>query len=214
MFCGKCGAKNADYAEFCTNCGAKVGKSNSENRVLIVADQDEKKKIGIITVTVVAIIVVVIAIIGFFLFGGRGYKSTIDKYVDAIYEADGEALLDLLPDKLVDYGMVEYAYERNSDDIDIMDELNEMLQAQVDSTDSYYGKGWEVSNEITDDEDIKGDDLDDIKRAYEAADIKVSAAKNVEVVVTVKGGETENSYTVDIALIKSGRSWYLDMFNL
>lgn len=214
MFCGKCGAKNADYAEFCTNCGAKVGKSNSENRVLIVADQDEKKKIGIITVAVVAIIVVVIAFIGFFLFGGRGYKSTIDKYVDAIYEADGEALLDLLPDKLVDYGMVEYAYERNSDDIDIMDELNEMLQAQVDSTDSYYGKGWEVSNEITDDEDIKGDDLDDIKRAYEVANIKVSAAKNVEVVVTVKGGETENSYTVDIALIKSGRSWYLDMFNL
>lgn len=206
--------KNADYAEFCTNCGAKVGKSNSENRVLIVADQDEKKKIGIITVAVVAIIVVVIAIIGFFLFGGRGYKSTIDKYEDAIYEADGEALLDLLPDKLVDYGMVEYAYERNSDDIDIMDELNEMLQAQVDSTDSYFGKGWEVSNEITDDEDIKGDDLDDIKRAYEVADIKVSAAKNVEVVVTVKGGETENSYTVDIALIKSGRSWYLDMFNL
>ena len=26
MFCGKCGAQNADNAEFCTNCGAKLKK--------------------------------------------------------------------------------------------------------------------------------------------------------------------------------------------
>lgn len=211
MFCGKCGVQNADNAEFCTNCGAKFKKNSSETEVFTAPDQNDKnKKIGIIAAIV---IVITIAIIGFLLFGGRSYKSTIDKYVDASVNADGKAILDLLPDKMIDYALAEDNLD--SDDFEeSIDDMNEQLQDQVDSLDSYLGEGWKISYEIINDEDVKGDDLADIKSAYEDADIKVSAAKSVEIEITVKGDETESSNTLDISLIKSGRSWYLDAMSM
>lgn len=84
----------------------------------------------------------------------------------------------------------------------------------MDSLDSYLGEGWEVSYEILDDVNVNGDDLEDIKDGYEDADIKVSAAKNVEIEVTVTAGETESSNTQDISLIKVGRSWYIDVMSM
>lgn len=211
MFCGKCGTQNADNAEFCANCGAKLKKSNNENRTITLPNQNNKnKKVGIIAVV---LLIVVVALIGIFLFGGRSYKSTIKKYIDATFDADGEAILDLLPDKMVDYALEEDG--KDSDDLDeIIDDLNEQLQDQLDSLDKYLGEGWKISYEITDDENIKGEDLEDIKEAYKDADIKVSAAKNAEVEITVKADETENSNTLDIALIKVGRAWYLDMMSM
>lgn len=214
MFCGKCGAQNADNAEFCTNCGAKLKKSSSEKKVLTVPNQNDKnKKIGIIAVSVIAIIIaIIIAVIGSVLLGGRSYKSTIDKYVDASFDANGEALLDLFPDKMLDRALAENNYD--SDDLKgVIEDINEQLQDQMDALDNYLGEGWKISYEITADEDVKGDELDDIKSAYEDVDIKVSAAKNIEVEISVKGDETE-SITLDVSLIKSGRSWYLDIMSM
>ena len=48
-------------------------------------------------------------------------------------------------------------------------------------------------------------------------DVKVSAAKTVEVEVNIHSDETETSNSMDISLIKVGRSWYIDinsMYNL
>ena len=93
-------------------------------------------------------------------------------------------------------------------------QTEELLQEQLDSLDSYLGEGWTTEYEILYTEDLKGDDLDAIKDSYEDADIKVSAAKTVEVEMTVKADETESSNTLEISLIKVGRSWYLDMMNM
>lgn len=211
MFCGKCGAQNADNAEFCTNCGAKLKKSSSEKKVLTVPDQNDKnKKIGIIAVSV---IVIIIAVIGSVLLGGRSYKATIEKFVDAEFKADAEAIFDLLPENMIVYALEQDGYD--SDDLDdLIDDANETLQDQLDSLDSYLGEGWKISYEILDTEDIKGDDLDDIKDAYEDADVKVSAAKDVEIEITAKADETESSNSLDISLIKVGRSWYLDVMSM
>lgn len=211
MFCGKCGAENANNAEFCKSCGAKLKKETNEKKTLTLTDQDDKnKRIGIIAVI---LLIIVVVLVGIFLFGGRSYKGTIKKYVNATFDADGEEILDLLPEKMIDYAMEEEG--QDSEDLDeIIDDMNEELQDQLDSLDEYLGEGWEISYEITDDENIKGDDLEDIKEAYEDADIKVSAAKEAEVEITVKADETENSNTLDIALIKVGRSWYLDIMSM
>ena len=60
--------------------------------------------------------------------------------------------------------------------------------------------------------DIKGDGLDDLKDAYEDADVKGSAGKEVE--ITVIADETESSNSLDVSLIKVGRSWYLDVMSM
>ena len=44
--------------------------------------------------------------------------------------------------------------------------------------------------------------------------MKVSAAKSVEVELTVTSDETESSNSLDVSLIKVGRSWYLDAMSM
>lgn len=211
MFCGKCGAQNADNAEFCTNCGAKLKKSAPTTSTVSVPNQNDKnRKVGMIAVAVAAVVVIILGVV---LFGGRGHKATVEKFVDAQFDADAEAIFDLMPEKMIDYALEQDGYD--SDDLDeLIDEMNESLQAQLDSLDSYLGEGWTISYEILDTEDIKGDDLDDIKDAYEDADVKVSAAKDVEIEITVKADETESSNSLDVSLIKVGRSWYLDVMSM
>lgn len=208
MFCGKCGAQNADNAEFCMNCGAKLKRNAPTTATVSVSNQNDKnRKVGMI---VVAVAVVVVIILGVVLFGGRSYKATVEKFMDAQSDANAEAIFDLMPEKMIDY-----ALEQDGKDLDdLIDAANETLQDQLDSLNSYLGEDWKISYEILDTEDIKGDDLDDIKDAYEDADVKVSAAKNVEIEITVKADETESSNSLDVSLIKVGRSWYIDVMSM
>lgn len=212
MFCGKCGAKNTDNVEFCTNCGAKLNKSTSTRTaaVSLVTQNEKNRKVGMIAV---AVIVVLVIILGVVLFGGRSYKATVKKFVDATFDADAKAIVDLMPEEIITYALEQEGYESGELN-DFIDEGDEALQEQLDSLNGYLGEGWKISYNITDEEDVKGDDLDDVKDAYEDVDIKVSSAKNVEIVITVSGDETESSNTLDISLIKIGRSWYLDMMSM
>lgn len=212
MFCGKCGAKNTDNVEFCTNCGAKLNKSTSTRTaaVSLVTQNEKNRKVGMIAV---AVIVVLVIILGVVLFGGRSYKATVKKFVDATFDADAKAIVDLMPEEIITYALEQEGYESGELN-DFIDEGDEALQEQLDSLNGYLGEGWKISYNITDEEDVKGEDLDDVKDAYEDVDIKVSSAKNVEIVITVSGDETESSNTLDISLIKIGRSWYLDMMSM
>lgn len=209
MFCGKCGVKNADNATFCTGCGAKLngGRVVKSSTPVVVKSNDKNRKVGMIAVAVISVIVIALIIA---LFGGRSYKATVEKFINAQFDADAEAIFELIPEKMIDCVLEEEGYD--DDELEeFIEEGNEELQDQLDYIERYLGKGWTVSYEILTVEDVIDDDLDDLKDDYEDIDIKVSAAKTVEVELTVKAGETENSNSLDISLIKVGRSWYLDL---
>lgn len=209
MFCGKCGTKNTDDATFCTGCGAKLnGEQVVKNSTPVAINPNDKnRKVGMIAVAVVAVIVIALIIS---LFGGRSYKATVEKFINAQFDADAEAIVELIPEKMIAYALEEEGYD--DDELDeFIEEGNEELQDQLDYIERYLGEDWTVSHEILTVEDVTGDDLDDLKDDYKDIDIKVSAAKTVEVELTVKAGETETSNSLDISLIKVGRSWYLDL---
>lgn len=209
MFCGKCGTKNADDAQFCTGCGAKLnGEQLVKNSTTVAVNSNDKnRKVGMIAVAVIAVVVIALIIA---LFGGRSYKATVEKFVNAQFDADAEAIFELIPEKMITYVLEEEGYD--DDELDeFIEEGNEELQDQLDDIERYLGEDWTVSHEILTVEDVTGDELDDLKDDYEDIDIKVSAAKTVEVELTVKAGETETSDSLDISLIKVGRSWYLDL---
>lgn len=209
MFCGKCGAKNADDATFCTECGAKLngGQMIRNSTPVVVNLNDKNRKVGMIAVGVIAVIVIALI---FTLFGGRSYKATIEKFVNAQFDADAEAIFELIPEKMIAYALEEEGYDEDELD-EFIEEGNEELQDQLDYIEGYLGEGWTVSHKILNVEDVTGDELDDLKDDYEDIDIKVSAAKTVEVELTVKAEETETSNSLDISLIKVDRSWYLDL---
>ena len=209
MFCGKCGVKNADDATFCTGCGAKLNEvqASFKTTTIVASSNDKNRKVGIIAVAVIAIVVIGIIIA---LFGGRSYKATVEKFVDAQFDADAEAIFELIPKEMIDYIWEEEGY--NDDEFDeFIKEGNEALQNQLDYIERYLGEDWDVTYTILNTEDVTGDDLDDLKDDYEDIDIKVSAAKVVEIELTVKAGETETSNSLDVSVIKVGRSWYLDL---
>lgn len=209
MFCGKCGVKNADNATFCAGCGAKLngGQTVKNSKPVVINSNDKNRKVGMIAVAVIAVIVIALIIS---LFGGRSYKSTVKKFVNAQFNADAEAILELIPEKMITYALEEEGYDDDERD-EFIEEGNEELQDQLDDIESYLGEDWTVSHEILTVEDVTGDELNDLKDDYEDIDIKVSAAKTVEVELTVKAGETETSNSLDISVIKVGRSWYLDL---
>lgn len=208
MFCGKCGTENAEGAKFCKACGAKLEKINLDNTVRIVPCENaqKNKKIGII-VSIAALAAVICIVIA--LFGGRSYKSIIKKYMAASLKADGKTIVNLIPDKMLDYAMEESGYDHEEFE-SLVDDIDEQLQEAVNSIDDYLGADWKASYEIIEDEEIKGDDLDDIKSEYEVADLKISAARKIEIEITVKGAEEEKKVSMSVPLIKCGNSWYLD----
>ena len=91
---------------------------------------------------------------------------------------------------------------------------NDSLKKQVDSLDQSLGDDWKLSYKMTNVEDVTDDDLDDLKSNYEDINVKVSAAKTVEVEFTLKGDETEVSNSLEISVIKVDRSWYLDLYTM
>lgn len=223
MFCGKCGTQNPDTAAFCKSCGARLNgqakpavkktvqssvKNQSQTkRPAPKHSHRQNKKVGLIA----AIVIAVVVLIGVFaLFGGRSYKATIKKYVNATYDVNAGAIFDLVPDDMMDYMLEDDGYDR--DDLeDLIEEANEELQNMIDQIERYVGEDWKLSYKIANAEKVTGDDLADLKKDYKKMGVKVSAAKTVKVELTVKYGETESSNTMNIPLIKVGRSWYLDV---
>lgn len=216
MFCGKCGTKNFDGAMFCKECGAPIGTAQKGSDKLAavpsysIRSSQRNRIVGIAAVGIVAVVVIVLL---FALLGGRSYKSTVTKFLDATFKADAKTILSLMPDDMVDYMLDDIGYDR-ADMNDVLDELSEELQDQIDYITRYFGDDWTVSYEILSAENISAKELRELKSDYEEYDVAVSAAKNVEVTVTVKAADMETSNTIKIPVVKVGRAWYLDVENL
>lgn len=222
MFCGKCGAKNPDEAAFCSACGAKLNEGQKvvggeaapveqmpvEQTPVTEEKNSKNKKVGIIAVAVIAIA----AIAGIFaLFGGKGYEAVAEDFVEAYYTADAAGIVELIPEKMVDYTLEDEGY----DSLDaFIEEGNETLEAQMYFVELYLGENLTVTSEILGVEDVSEDDLPVLKVDYEYYGIKVSEAKYVEIEYTVKGSEDEMTDTLEIPVIKIGSSWYLDVDNM
>lgn len=197
MLCKKCGTENPDGARYCSKCGKAL------NEKAAVKKGSEKEK-SIALCVVVAIILLV------YTLGGRSYKKTIDTFVTSQFAVDAQSIIELLPEKVVDKALEETGYNKT----ELVNEANDSLRKQVDYLDQSLGDDWKLSYEMTNVEDVTGDDLDDLKSNYEDINVKVSAAKTVEVEFTLKGDETEVSNSLEVSVIKVDRSWYLDLYTM
>lgn len=226
MFCGKCGTQNPETAAFCKRCGMRL-KDQAKPAVKPAAPKApvepqlqyqpkrpapkrkrrRNDKNGIIAIAAMAALILVLALV---LFSGRSYKATVKQFVNATFEADGKALVKLIPKDLMEYALDESGYDEDELD-EMIEDLDDELQDAMDLIERYLGDNWKVSYKIIDTEDIKGDDLKDLKKSYKRLGVKISAAKDVEMELTLKTKEDKESNTVTISLIKVGRSWYLDL---
>lgn len=209
MFCGKCGAQIPEGAAFCQQCGAPVG--GGQQPAAAGADHAQMnlryRNIGI---AAVASVVVVAAVLLFTLLGGRGYKATVSKLMDAILDGDAKTIVRLVPDKIADsiFGSMK------QDRVKALEEMGEDIQGRFAKVRQRLGNNWGISYEILDARDVSDSELRNAQSVYEGHGVKVSGAKYVTVKITVQIGDREGSSTIQIPVVKVGRSWYLDVNSL
>lgn len=197
MLCKKCGTENPDGAKYCSKCGKALNEKST-------AKKNREKGIVLALCVIVAVVLLV------YTLGGRSYKKTIDTFVTSQFAVDAQSIVELLPEKVLDKELEETGYSKT----ELVEETNDSLKKQVDYIDQYLGDDWKLSYKMTYVEDVTGDDLNDLKSNYEDINVKVSAAKTVEVEFTLKGDETEISNSLEVSVIKVDRSWYLDLYTM
>lgn len=217
MFCGACGAKNPDGAAFCQSCGAPLREMQAEavpqggSAADSIQSSQRNKMIGIAAVAVAAIVVVFLA---FNLLGGRGYESTVTKFLDASLDGDAETIISLLPDKMVDQALEELGYHPSDRD-EAVEELNAALQSAAGSLKEALGDNLKVSYNVVSAEDLSASKLLELRQSYSVYDIDVDGAKEVDVEMTVTATalDLSGTYTLTVPVVQVGRSWYLDAEN-
>lgn len=217
MFCGACGAKNPDGAAFCQSCGAPLREMQAEavpqggSAADSIQSSQRNKMIGIAAVAAAAIVVVFLA---FNLLGGRGYESTVTKFLDATLDGDAETIISLLPDKMVDQALEELGYHPSDRD-EAVEELNAALQSAAGSLKEALGDNLKVSYNVVSAEDLSASKLLELRQSYSVYDIDVEGAKEVDVEMTVTATalDLSGTYTLTVPVVQVGRSWYLDAEN-
>lgn len=217
MFCGACGAKNPDGAAFCQSCGAPLREMQAEavpqggSAADSIQSSQRNKMIGIAAVAAAAIVVVFLA---FNLLGGRGYESTVTKFLDASLDGDAETIISLLPDEMVDQALEELGYHPSDRD-EAVEELNAALQSAAGSLKEALGDNLKVSYNVVSAEDLSASKLLELRQSYSVYDIDVDGAKEVDVEMTVTATalNLSGTYTLTVPVVQVGRSWYLDAEN-
>lgn len=180
-----------------------------------------KKKTGLIVGICVGGVVVIAAVVLLILwltgvFGGSNGspKAVAESYVSAIMQpegVDGQAILDLLPDQLVNEAIAEGSFSSEREMAESLEyaagTVAESLQYLEDYGISYeytVGQGTPVSES----------ELSSVQDAYQEYNINVGAAQTVEVVFTLSyQGETMEE-TIEVPVVQIGGSWYLDSYSL
>lgn len=211
MFCKYCGAEIGITDVYCKKCGGRNETQITQNKERNSAATQKNKKVKT-SIYIIGVLVIVLIFVTVFLLRGRSYERAVDQFCDAVYTADAKALVDLLPKTVLDNVLEQNGYNRENMD-EFIQEGEKSLQEQAETLELFWGGNVELTPVILNDEEIIGEELDELKDSYEEMNVKISAAKNVEVGFDELGGVWENT-SINIPLIKSGRSWYIDVLNL
>lgn len=176
-----------------------------------IQSSQRNKMIGIAAVAAAAIVVVFLAVN---LLGGRGYESTVTKFLDATLDGDAETIISLLPDKMVDQALEELGYHPSDRD-QAVEELDAALQSAAGSLKEALGDNLKVSYNVVSAEDLSASKLLELRQSYSVYDIDVEGAKEVDVEMTVTATalDLSGTYTLTVPVVQVGRSWYLDAEN-
>ena len=195
MFCGNCGAQNADGAAFCKNCGAQLNAAPQQPQQPVyqqpVYQQQyyaapkkpfNTKLIGIIAGAAAAVALVVVLLI-VLLGGGVGASSpeaVAEKFVEAAGDMDVDDLLNLVHEGTWDYLADDLGY----DDID---EMREIMEENADlAKDEMGGASMKLSGEAVDTEKASKSELKDVAEMYdEEFGLEVTGAVEVETDITL-----------------------------
>ncbi|MGO5096241.1 zinc ribbon domain-containing protein [Agathobaculum sp. LCP25S3_E8] len=211
MYCGNCGTKNDDTAAFCQACGSPLTAAPGANAgAAAMSQRQADRKKGIIAVVAA---VVVIALVGWLLFGGRGYKATVEKFFEACMDGDVQGVLELIPNDVIESTMESQGFDKG-DMQNFVNQAENELKGMLAIGGAIAGN-MDLNIDITGEDDITGEQLKTLQTEYkDKYNVKVKEAKTVNVNVSLDSGILSGAQDLEIPVIKVGRSWYLDVNSL
>ena len=128
--------------------------------------------------------------------------------MDSLLDMDAKGMVAMLPDEVMEAALAEEGYTKKDKKI-----LIAQLQEELDYGMSYMSMmgDLKMKYKIVDAENVSGEDLAYLKQNYAEIGAKVSAAKEVEVELSVKVLGMTETETVELVVVKIGRSWYIDI---
>lgn len=219
MYCANCGAPNKDEARFCFQCGTKLSEEVIHQEIpapaadpvapvtpeaVAPAPKRRKKRWIIIVIAAILLLAVAAAVTALLIFGKNSPRALIDEYCQAVFDSDGEAIFQLLPDEVL-----ERIYGSKSDQKSIMGFLSDALEDHREDYDRQYEE-WEITYGIIHVEKIKGDDLEELQDLYDDEfDCEVTAAKEVTVKLTYRMDDARHVSAATFTVVKIDGQWYL-----
>lgn len=203
-YCTNCGGELGN-TQFCTKCGTKVESTYEETNFVNNNTSSHRKANKFIPIIAI-LVIVAIATLGFYIFGGRSYKSLVKTYVDASMKGDAKKLVALLPEGRVQY-MIDSWYD---DEDEIIEDLQKDLDDSLDQVKDILGDDYRVSYNVLDERDYEESEFAEFKEDYlNDYNTKISAAKELTVELVVSSKGRESSKNVTFTAVKIGRSWYI-----
>lgn len=223
MFCTECGAKNEDSAKFCVECGAKLGNSNVRIKIPTPSETDSgmnkkvirnpRKKINVIPIIILLILAVAVVTFPRLILSGQSEKKLIKEFIKAEMTADGEKVIEILPDEIVEAAETQGGMTKNEFIKAVQEQLNSAMNTVVNT----YGEEWKYSYEIKSIKKALQEDIEEWKNTYKDGfemDVDISEGKICEVEINFNGNEIRNTSNIELNLVKIRGKWYVDFASL
>lgn len=229
-FCTNCGEELTDDAAACGKCGAHVeqpaaqstepceacastqsasqanGFAGNVNAFVGKVKNKDKKAIGIVGGVAAALILIIVLVI---CLGGGGPEGALDTYFDVLYKGKVSKVEKLAPPEFW-----EALEDKEDMDLDDAEEaMEEMSKTMVRSLEDEYGDDIKVSYKITETDEAKKSELDEIKdllkSSYDIPKKNVTEAVELEVEITVEGDDDEDTNEETFYAVKIDGDWYI-----
>ena len=211
MFCSRCGNEIKGDGKFCPKCGAPIKPvqgqeaqapgGNSQNYSY---NQGNYSQGGYAQGGyVLAVILVIVAVK--LIFFRDNYEAPIKNLVKVMEEGDGEAALDLIPEKYLDVAESWSGMDR--------EDMEEMVIEEIENALDDYSGDIEIDYEIGNARDMTESELEDLESSYMGFLGDIEEGKEVEFSykLYVNGAKQEESDPGEtVRVLKIDGKWYLD----
>ena len=206
----------ASDSSSCNTCGSAQceqkapaetnGFAGKVNAFVAKLKNKDKKAIGITAGIVVVLILIVVLVI---CLSGGGPEKALDNYISVLYNGKVNKLEKLAPAEYWEY-LEDKSDVSLSDAEEQMEELNKTL---IRGLEDEYGSNIKISYKILEKDDVSSKDLDSmkdyIKSNYDIPKKSVTDAVELEVELTVRGDDDEETDESTFYAVKVNGDWYI-----
>ena len=186
------------------------GFAGKANAFVAKLKNKDKKATGITAGIVVVLILIVVLVI---CLGGGGPEKALDNYISVVYNGKVNKLEKLAP--------AEYwEYLEDENDVSMKDaeeQMEELNKTLIRGLEDEYGDNIKVSYKILEKDDASSSDLDEmkdyIKSNYDIPKKSVTDAVELEVELTIRGDDDEETTESTFYAVKVGGDWYICSVN-